>query len=341
MMSSRVSRLWVLPLALMLGAAHAEELVPPTVGAAVDRSEAHVGDRLTLTISAVARAGIAVSLPAKLELGPFEILDRAEGDKEGRDLGDGQRAHRFVLGVAAYALGDLELPPIEVRWLTPGGEVRTVRTNAVTVHVRPLLNAEDPQAQPLRAPRSAWVEDVRVMRALRIAGVALGLLFAAWLLWRWLRRLFRRRRLATHAVEVPTGPKRPPEEVAIARLVALRERGHFDADGYRPFYFALSEIVRDYLGARYGFDALEMTTTELLDELKGRAPHLTTAEAEVPRLFGDSDLVKFAKAGSTDQAALAALDTAQAIVLSTAAPLEEVVRASSGPNRTPEGARGG
>jgi hypothetical protein len=119
------------------------------------------------------------------------------------------------------------------------------------------------------------------------------------------------------------------------KLAALRAAGQFDRDGYRPFYFALAEIVRSYLGGRYGFDALDMTTTELLDELSRRAAHLTVEGGEVPRFLSDTDLVKFAKAGSTDSAALRALDAAQAIVLSTAAPLEEVAHAISGPVRLP------
>ena len=73
----------------------------PTVGVSIDKTEAHVGDRLTLTVSAVAKSGIAVVLPAKLDTGKLEILDRNDGDKGGRDLGDGRRSHRFVLGVAA------------------------------------------------------------------------------------------------------------------------------------------------------------------------------------------------------------------------------------------------
>ena len=135
-------------------------------------------------------------------------------------------------------------------------------------------------------------------------------------------------------------PRRAPDAVAIEKLTALRAAGNFSADGYRPFYFALTEIVREYLGARYGFDALEMTTTEVLDELKTRAEHLVADGAEVPRFFGACDLVKFAKAGSTDAAALAALDAAQAIVLSTAAPLEEVAQSISGPVRLPRSVDG-
>ena len=47
--------------------AGADDPDAPTVGVSIDKTEAHVGDRLTLTVSAVAKAGIAVMLPAKLD----------------------------------------------------------------------------------------------------------------------------------------------------------------------------------------------------------------------------------------------------------------------------------
>lgn len=329
-------RLVLIGLALAADLGGLEDPDAPTVGASLDKAEAHVGDRLTLTVSAVARAGVAVTLPGKLDLGKLELLERNDGDRNGRDLGDGRRSHRFVLGVAAYETGALTVPPIEVSYITPRGEVRTVETDPLTLDVRPLVAADEanPQAQPERPPRSAWVEDKRVMRALRSAGlVALGLalLTAAVLL---LRRALRRREPA--AVLAAVVPGRAPDAVAIEKLTALRARGRFAVDGYRPFYFELTEVVREYLGARYGFDALDMTTTELLDELARRAEHLTVSGAEVPRFFAECDLVKFAKAGSTDAAALGALDAAQAIVLSTAAPLEEAAQQISGPVRLPK-----
>jgi hypothetical protein len=324
-----------LALAGDLGAA--DDPDAPTVGVSIDKSEAHVGDRLTLTVSAVAKAGIAVMLPAKLDTGKLEILDRNDSDKAGRDLGDGRRSHRFVLGVAAYETGELEVPPLEVTYLLPSGQVRSVETEALTINVRPLVAADEqhPEPQPERPPRSAWVEDQRVVRALKWGGIGLGgaivLLTAALLI----RRAWRRRRVPAGVVAAVNIPKRAPDAVAIEKLTALRAAGNFAADGYRPFYFALTEIVREYLGARYGFDALEMTTTEVLDELKARAEHLVSDGAEVPRFFASCDLVKFAKAGSTDAAALAALDAAQSIVLSTAAPLEEAAKSISGPVRLP------
>jgi hypothetical protein len=316
--------------------AGAEDPDAPTVGVSIDKTEAHVGDRLTLTVSAVAKSGIAVMLPAKLETGKLEILDRNDSDKAGRDLGDGRRSHRFVLGVAAYETGELEVPPLEVTYLLPSGQVRSVETESLTINVRPLVAADEqhPDLQPERPPRSAWVEDQRVVRALKWGGIGLGGAIVLLTVGLLIRRAWKRR-VPAAVVAATNVPKRAPDAVAIEKLTALRGKGQFAVDGYRPFYFTLTEIVREYLGARYGFAALDMTTTEVLDELKKRAEHLVTEGAEVPRFFSTCDLVKFAKAGSTDAAALAALDAAQAIVLSTAAPLEEVAQSISGPVRLP------
>ena len=296
----------------------------PTVGASLDRTEAHVGDRLTLTVSAVARAGVAVTLGGKLELGKLEVLDRDDGDKNGRDLGNGKRSHRFVLGVAAYDVGELEVPPIEVTYIKPSGEARTVSTAAVPLTIKPLVAPDEanPDVQALRPTRSAMVEDKRLQRILRWGLVGVAGLLALAICGVLVRRAMRRVR-AVELLAQPTGPVRPPDEIAMERLEALRAAGNYAVDLYRPFYFAVAEVVRAYLGARYHFDALELTTTELLNELSKKAPHLTVSDTEVVRFFNDTDLVKFAKTGSTDEAALAVLDAAQAIVLSTAAPLEQ------------------
>jgi hypothetical protein len=301
----------------------------PTVGASLDKTEALVGDRVNLTLSAVAKAGIAVTLPAKIELGKLELLDRVSGDKLGRDLGDGRRSHKFVLGVAAYETGELEVPPITLEYLDARGEVRTVQTAPVTLRIKGLV----PDVQPNRPPRSALVEDKRVMKLVRWGAAVAGgaLLFGVvFLLARRSRR--RRKELSTPAILVPS---RPADEVAMEKLRALRAAGSFGADGYRPFYFAVAEIVRAYLGGRYGFDSLELTTTELMDELQKRAPHLAIPDGEVVRFLNDTDLVKFARTGSSDEAALKILDTAEAIVLSTAPKLEQTVAAISGPVRMP------
>jgi hypothetical protein len=308
-------------LLLLAAAAHADDggydADAPTVGASLDKTEALVGDRVAVTISAVARAGMAVMLPPKLTLGKLELLDRDDGDKLGRDLGDGRRSHKFLVGVAAYEVGELEVPAIPISYIDARGEVRTVETAPITLRIKGLLAQDEanPEVQPLRMPRSALVEDKRIMKLVRWGGAIFGGAVILTGLVLLIARTFRRRAEAAPIVELPG---RPPDEVALEKLRALRAAGNFAADGYRPFYFAVAEVVRAYLGARYGFDSLELTSTELMDELQKRAAHLANSEGEVANFLADTDLVKFARTGSTDEAALKVLDAAEAIVVSTA-----------------------
>ncbi len=290
------------------------------MGTSLDRTEAHVGDRLTLTVSAVAKAGVAITLPQKLDLGPLEVLDRSNAEQGGRDLGDGRRSHRFVLGVAAYEVGELSVPAIELSYINPRGEVRSARTEPIPLRILSIVPSDEsqPEAQPLRPPRSALVEDKRVIQVLRVGGLALAGGLALLIAYRLLRRALKRLRPATVA---PAVPRRPPEEVALEKLRALAAAGDYAADRFRPFYFALSEILREYLGARYGFDSLELTTTELLEALGRHAPRRGAPLRDLEQLLGAWDLVKFAKAGSTEAEAAAALSSAEALVLATSIPV--------------------
>ncbi len=304
----------------------------PTVGASLEKTEAHVGDRLTLTLSAVTKGGIAVRLPTKIDLGKLEVLDRDDGEPLGRDLGDGKRSHRFVLGIAGYETGELEVPPIELSYNNTRGEIRTTQTLPITVHIRALLEEanEKPEAQPLRPPRSALVEDRRVMAVVKYGGIAIGGALVM-LLAVYFSRKYRRAPLAVSSV--PVIPSRPPEEIALERLSQIRARGAFSTDGYRPFYFEVAEVIRAYLGGRFGFDSLELTTTELIDQLGVHAEHLVAGTTQVTRFLSDTDLVKFAKAGSNEGDALALLAAAEEIVKTTYARSPIVVTPGPSPSQ--------
>lgn len=304
----------------------------PTVGASLDRSEAHVGDVLTLTVTAVASDAVTQSVQlAAPELGKLELLDRSTDD---RKLGDGRTSRRFVLRVAAYEVGELEVPPLTLSYAGGDGKRHELHTEALPLRLRPVVDEAQPKLAEPRAPREVLVEDRRPLWALLGLGALLGAAVLGLLLRAWWRRRQRRARTADEVVEL-----RPPDEVALARLRELRARGGFSHDGYRPFHFAVSETMRAYVGGRWGFGALEQTTTELLDELARLRvvpmptamanPDPATAVAEpVPaldaarlgalrELLESCDLVKFAKLPSSDEASLALLDAAEGFVRAT------------------------
>jgi hypothetical protein len=116
-----------------------------------------------------------------------------------------------------------------------------------------------------------------------------------------------RRRAARPPPPPPPKPRPPPYEEAIERLRALEAEQLVAKGEKQPYFFRLAEIARDYLGRRYGFDALELTTRELLAELRRRS----TPGLEFDQLsdfLESADLVKFARIEPTDGQCKGALD---------------------------------
>jgi hypothetical protein len=102
---------------------------------------------------------------------------------------------------------------------------------------------------------------------------------AAWLLWR-------RRKAKARAV-----PPLAPHEIAARELDALGAALDLSA---REFYFRLSTVFRGYLEAGFALKALEMTSEELLPQLKA-LPADAALQAEAKTFLRNADPVKYAR----------------------------------------------
>jgi hypothetical protein len=113
--------------------------------------------------------------------------------------------------------------------------------------------------------------------------------------------------------------------VALEALRKLRESDLLATGQIKAFYIELSEIVRRYIEGRYFVPALELTTGELMDDLKQ-----VTLEPDARDMLRDllelSDLVKFAKYAPATEEHERALQLAESFVETTklvmAAPIE-------------------
>jgi hypothetical protein len=292
----------------------------PTVAARVDRAEAHVGDPIRVSIVTVAKTGVPVNLPGTFDLGAFSLLGRDETTEQ--NLGDGRIRREFGLRVAAYDPGPAQLPAIDVTYLGPHGEVKSIRTAPIAIKIASLIaNEPEPALKDAAAPVSV-MEENRV--PLYVGGALLAAALGA------LITFFAVRKLRARRGDRPGPPPRPAHEIALERLDRLGAYGFLEDADNRPFYFAVSEVIRDYLGARYGFDSLEMTTDELVAELQGHAGRDLPSFmlAEIQGWLSACDLVKFAKVSPTANEARGALESAIRIVTTTRpAPVVPVVAA--------------
>jgi hypothetical protein len=302
------------------GAAAAAAADPdaPTVTARADKTEAHVGDPINLTITAISRRGVAVNLPGTLALEPFSVLERKENEQ---DLGDGKTRREFTLVVAAYEPGEVEIPPVEVTYLGKRGEIRTAKTSAIAIKIASLIaNEPEPALKDIAPPVPVKQQDLLLAY---IAGGLLAALIGGLITWLIVRKLRARVLLR------PGPPPRPAHEVALEKLDRLGAYGFLENADNRPFYFAVSEVIREYLGARFGFDSLELTTDELIAELQ-RSAGREVVLGEVQGWLSACDLVKFAKISPSAAEARGTLETAILIVTSTRPRADAVDGAPSG-----------
>jgi hypothetical protein len=88
-----------------------------------------------------------------------------------------------------------------------------------------------------------------------------------------------------------------PHQKAMREIEALRveRRGLNDdnQESQKEYYTRLTDTLRKYIEERYGFSAMEMTSTEIIERLM-KAPDAKSLD-ELRMLFQTADLVKFAK----------------------------------------------
>jgi hypothetical protein len=264
-----------------------------------------VGEPFHVVVTAVPRPDVVVNLPASFDTPSFEVVERRE-----LPLVAGSPERSFDLTVVAWEAGTLTFPPLPVTYVSKG-QVKQVLTGGLTVEVNAVVREDDKS----QAPRPIAPPVPVLERDYTLVWIGVGLAGGA-AVWgaatMALARLRRRRRRVAAAV-AEAADNRPADEIALEKLRALARSGLLDASDLRPFAFQLTEIVREFLGRRFGFDALELTTTELLETLR-RAPGAEVLLADLEVWLYDLDLVKYAGVKASRAEAQAALDQALALV---------------------------
>ncbi len=132
-----------------------------------------------------------------------------------------------------------------------------------------------------------------------------------------------RRYLAGRRRDEPPPPPRPAHEVAYEELSRLGEMIPLKSEKEQEiFAFGLSETIRRYFGARFGFDGLEMTVTEFMEEMsRHHTPGIL--KDDIHEFLESLEMVKFAKMPLSDSEARDLLERAHVYVERTYEPEED------------------
>ncbi len=256
-----------------------------------------VGQRFDVTCRATFADSLKALTPADVPQGTCRLISSKWNDSHEKD-----RAVRTgTLVFIPVSLDSAYVPPMPLDFVTPHGDTLRAWTDAIDLPIR-LIAAGSKELKPLKqqweAPRNwtLWIVLVLAVIALVVA-----------LVW-WIRR--RRRRVAP--VEVPE-LRLPPDFVALKELERVAALGLVERGEYKTFYTLVVDAVRRYVEARFGVEAMDRTTQELLDDLNRRYTRIDGLGA----LMTEADLVKFAKYTPTPVTATAAIESAREIVVAT------------------------
>ena len=275
-------------------------LSPVRVSVQVDKAVATTGDLIEYSIEIDHAEGVVVEIPESgAEISGFRIVDTGQDPPRTED---GRVRLRSWYKLRADLLGSYILPALVLNYTNADGVRATLETSQIFVEVASVL------------PEDGAATDIRDVKALReiespwpwvwiVLGVALLCLVLGWLWWR--RR----------SPEADAVASRPPHEIAFDALSQLRSTDFQDLASLRRYYFEISEVVRTYVEGRFGLNATDLTTEEIVPRLSG----LVAVEEEdrLRRFLVETDGVKFAAQRPSEAEIEATYESALLFVEST------------------------
>jgi hypothetical protein len=252
--------------------------LPVKMGYRANPDTVLVAQPFNLFIKVLAPKGVRFEFP----LGPDTTTQNGirpielRGEKIVTMLGDTAVA---LYHLVAWEVGTRPLRFPDVR-VTFEGQERRLSLGGASIFVKSVLPADS----SLRIPKPARplivlpVINWLLWLGLLAAAIAIGLLAWAW--WRWRNR-----------------PKPPVDPYAHAQheFARIEARRLLEDGQYAEYFAAMVDVAREYLAARVPGVRRSDTTTELLRAMSPGAG----AEAELPRVLEQADLVKFARADAT------------------------------------------
>ena len=265
----------LIPFILVVNLSFAQQV---GLSARTDSAYYRIGDRIVVHVEGNISAGIENIAPALRDsIGPFEVENI---EREGTNP-------RWRISLMTLDSGKVFIPPIPFSYRVPGDTVeRKAYTNSIVLNLAGI--SVDPQGdiKDIKPPVSAPWKFEDVLPYL----IALVLLAAAGYGYYY----YRKRQQARLAAYVPQKPLIAPHTVALFALRELEDKKLWQNGKVKQYYSEVTEIVRRFFEGRWNFIALELTSDEILQQMK-QYPESEQIWNPMQAFFLTADLVKFAK----------------------------------------------
>lgn len=255
------------------------------LNAEIDTFQMMIGEQTRIKLELSVDTGYKVVLP-ELEK---EIVSGIEILEKKRDMkslnGNRRNLYTDEYLITSFDSTLYNIPPFKV--LVDSSEYLS-NSLALAVYTMPIDTAN---LQNICGPKDVWDVDLTWEEYRDSVHLGVIMLFLA-LALAWVVVRFVKNKPIIRIVKIK--PKEPSHLVALNKIDEIKNDETWRADeNVKEYYTRLTDALREYMFARFGFNATEMTTSEILDYLRG----IDNKEniAELKEILETADLVKFAK----------------------------------------------
>jgi hypothetical protein len=267
-----------------------------------------VGERFDITYSAEHADTLTPVTPGAID-GTCRVIDADWRDIAGPD----GPAYTGRVTFIPVNIDSAYVAPIDLAFVTPDGDTLHAWTDPVYLHLTDLA-AESDDLRPLKQP---WAVPPDYRTWILIGA---GILAAATAVLWWIRG-----RRARRGEPVWPAVRSPPDVAALTEFERFEAMGLVAKGEFPAYYTLVVDALRRYITARFGVEALDRTTGEIVQDLFASGHRVDGLDA----LLNEADLVKFAKYRPDAGTAAAAIASARKIVVATA-PREAPAPAADG-----------
>lgn len=258
----------------------------PTIEARIDSMQMLIGEQVHLTLSVAIKEGQQVVFPffqrTQMLTPGVEVLEMTEVDTTSIDNNMQRLSCTYTL--TSFEDTIYYLPPMKV--LVDGKEynsknlaLKVLTLEVDTLHPEQFFPPKDVQDNPFQW--SDWS----------------GMYWMAWLLLIFMALAYyvytRIRDNKSIVPPIKFVRKALPHQKAMKEIEKIKQQRMTASENQKEYYTKLTDTLRVYLQDRFGFNAMEMTSEEIINRLNQEEDK--TKIDELTELFRTADLVKFAK----------------------------------------------
>ncbi|MDE6480067.1 MAG: hypothetical protein K2L45_07325 [Muribaculaceae bacterium] len=195
---------------------------------------------------------------------------------------------RLVVPVQVFDSGFYRLPPFVYISATDSAASNEVDLTVVPVKVgeneaiSDYKDISDPSDRSFWDWMPDWLYDLWWLWLLLIVAIAAAAYFG------------RKYRKTGKFITLPEKPQPKPWTVALERLESLKAKNLWENGMEKEYFTDLTDILRDYLFKRFGINAMEMTSRQIMQTLADQSD-VKDKRAYVRKILDIADFVKFAK----------------------------------------------